>query len=1199
MNKIKDLLLLDISEDIKDVIDLEDRSEAEIQFEIENYIVTNKISKYISDFTASYQGNIKETGVWLSGFYGSGKSYFGKMLGYVLENKLISGTLFRDRFIQRLAGISNQSLLENSIRGLDVYDTKVVFLDIAKQNTKNGFAWTLFKNFLRTLGFLDDVFGYMEYGLFLDGKYEQFLSEVKNISNDSWYNIRKNPIQVPQTVRKALSNSIYSGKDYEETKDYLSQRITSYDAAKFKEELSHYLEKYPDQRIVFIIDEVSEAISQKKIDLLELEGISEALSGIPAGKVWTIAIAQEKLEDVIKNANVSIKELGKVIDRFKTPIHLSSDEVDTVIRKRLLLKNDKAAEKLKNFYSDNSGLIIDSTSLNAKFHTKSENFEDFAIYYPFHKYQFGLLQNFLFSIHQKAKTGGTERGMIIATHTILKTVNEKNLFAFVTANNLAEGGQKILDSELERKFAMADRVLSDAQSSVNGASLLKTVYFLTESEQVSATAENITKLYLTNLDKYYDVKPEVEQALATLSEANLLLEKGGIYKITSDLEHKLIDEMRNINVELHYRKRELIVLLKKQPFIEKDMFRCFFENNPYQFYLTSVQGDELNSLQNKYIKIQIASPYTVELENRDQYIEKIKFETQGNMDTATLIPSMGNFLEIDKLIEEVYRYSVLEDRYKNDDDEKIRGIVKDFSFNKMNQIKALNNMIEAAYLNGTIVYHFEENNLNENNFSKIILEVQGKIIKNTYTDRLPLQLSEDIGNKILKESNQSKLKSYFSLKEFEFFDSDGNFIGERLRVVEKLVDSMKTIFIDGDELESQFSKPPCGYSYGTLLTVLAVLMRAGRLAVKYNGITHYNYKDEEILSLFSRSREFKKASFKAITSTLSLHQKQQIVDHLKELKARTVLDRQFSYSTNDIELVMMISELADHFTQKVVEREKMIPNFDNYFSDTMARTEFLRSYIGKVTDSNYKAKAEEFIDGYAQFKETIQQIQSVIVFIETSLTKVEKYNDFITHIVRELEKLGGKFQDNSIFSFQKEFKQKFKESIVHNFNELEKLYQKIKDEYHRLIKDEHKRMTQQHQELMSKAEVLHADISKVSASLNNNLITEINDIIYYAGKHTCNDLKIEFETSCQSCHFSLNEILTSNQNIGAKYSDLEMMKTKVRYPQQPGKEEKLPPKKINLKSEKGEFTVSKYKQILNNKLNQINSLNDDDIVIVE
>ncbi|MDO9555120.1 MAG: BREX system P-loop protein BrxC, partial [Atribacterota bacterium] len=148
MDKIKDLLLLDFSEDIKDVINLEEQTEAGIQFEVENYIITAKIANYFDRFIQNYKSNIKETGVWVSGFYGSGKSYFGKMLGYLLENKIINGTPFRERFIQRLSGLDNQNLLENTIRSLDAYQTKVVFLDIAKQHTGNSFAWTLFRNFL-------------------------------------------------------------------------------------------------------------------------------------------------------------------------------------------------------------------------------------------------------------------------------------------------------------------------------------------------------------------------------------------------------------------------------------------------------------------------------------------------------------------------------------------------------------------------------------------------------------------------------------------------------------------------------------------------------------------------------------------------------------------------------------------------------------------------------------------------------------------------------------------------------------------------------------------------------------------------------------------------------------------------------------------------------------------------------------------
>ena len=90
--KIKDILTIDLSEDIKNVIDLEDFSETEIQSEMENYIITDGLAKDYSDFVANFTSNIVETGVWISGFYGSGKSYFGKMLGYLLSNRSISGT---------------------------------------------------------------------------------------------------------------------------------------------------------------------------------------------------------------------------------------------------------------------------------------------------------------------------------------------------------------------------------------------------------------------------------------------------------------------------------------------------------------------------------------------------------------------------------------------------------------------------------------------------------------------------------------------------------------------------------------------------------------------------------------------------------------------------------------------------------------------------------------------------------------------------------------------------------------------------------------------------------------------------------------------------------------------------------------------------------------------------------------------------
>ena len=150
---IKDILTIDLSEDIKNVIDLEDVSEVAIQSEIENYIITDGLAREYSDFVSTFTSNILETGVWISGFYGSGKSYFGKLLGYMLSNGKIGGTPARDRIIQRFSGINDEALIKNSILKLDAYKCRVVFLDIAKQDTTKGLSFTLFRNFLKSLDY--------------------------------------------------------------------------------------------------------------------------------------------------------------------------------------------------------------------------------------------------------------------------------------------------------------------------------------------------------------------------------------------------------------------------------------------------------------------------------------------------------------------------------------------------------------------------------------------------------------------------------------------------------------------------------------------------------------------------------------------------------------------------------------------------------------------------------------------------------------------------------------------------------------------------------------------------------------------------------------------------------------------------------------------------------------------------------------
>ena len=158
--------------------------------------------------------------MWLSGFYGSGKSYFGKMLGYLLSNREIIGTRAIERFIPRLAGLKDAALLENELRKFSSGSNRVVSLEIAKQNTDKGLAFTLFRNFLKNLGFLDTVYGYIEYQLFLDGEYPKFKEKVKELTGDDWLTLRSSAMRVPSTIRKVLTAWKYTDVEYEEILAY-------------------------------------------------------------------------------------------------------------------------------------------------------------------------------------------------------------------------------------------------------------------------------------------------------------------------------------------------------------------------------------------------------------------------------------------------------------------------------------------------------------------------------------------------------------------------------------------------------------------------------------------------------------------------------------------------------------------------------------------------------------------------------------------------------------------------------------------------------------------------------------------------------------------------------------------------------------------------------------------------------------------
>jgi len=1189
MTKISDILTLNLHEDIKNVIDLEDRSELEIQQEIESYIVTEGIGRHLYHFTSQFTSNIKETGVWLSGFYGSGKSYFGKMLGYILDNPMIQGTPARERFLPRLKGVSDESLIENAIRRLETVNSRVVFLDVAKQNTDKGLAFTLFANLLKNLGFRDDIYGYMEFDLFIDGKLEEFHAKVKTLEGKEWDEVKTSNRMVAKVMRRVYAEMGYSEAEYSDTHEVYSAAIEAFSASKFKTELEKYLKRQKDETLVFVFDEASEAISQKKFTLLDLEGLSEALSSI-SRKVWTVAIAQEKLDDVINNANVNKSQLTKVTDRFKTKLHLESTEVDVIIRSRLLAKTEDGYQQLADYHKKHEGLVSDATNLKSSFPTKTVNADEFATYYPFHRYQFDILQRFLFSSNALVASQIAARGMIITAFDVLrKQMKEKTLYDFTPGHAICTEAQTAPPIALVTKYDTAKKILQEAGLEVNGEKLLKTIHLLTESEVVSPTLENITKSHITDIRTYYDVKPHIEKALTLLLDAKVLLFSNHNYKITSDLEGKLLEEMNDLDVELFSKKRTLINSIKAYKlFTQAATFNDGADS--FKFNVVSDQDDEIVAGGNKQLNLKVYSLFNIS-ENRQDFLESQKLDTQHQKDLITLVPQTADFPKIDRLIGEVSRYSYMEEKYADETDAAKRQIIRDFALIREEKEKELRVKIESAYRNASLIYLFDEHLLNEDSFKGTLSEIQRKLVKNLYTKRLAAGLSETLVPKIFNNRKED-LHRLFSGDDFRFFDSHGNFTGEHLKVVEEIHAKIKKQHVDGKTLESDLSGAPWGYSFGTIVSTLAVLFRAGRLSVKYNGDTWYSPEQKGVQEAFDNATKFKSASFKAITVTLTAAQKNQVVQLLMDLEIGTHTGRKVDWNTNDFDLADSIRHSAEHFIGALTTLGDTVDGFESLFQAVAEQKHTLQGFAGKVTENNYIEKVEYLLSNKEIFSNAVQTILKAQKFIKKNFTKVKDYKRFLEEVAGDLKKAGR--ADSEIQQAHEEFVRLYRQDMVKNYGNLQQQAQIVKDGYFKLIKNAAFGMSHEYQILSGKVDAAIRTLKGYPAELNVQNQKKLDELLRYCTDRVIKEPVLEFAITCKNCGYSLSDMLNYTALAPNKANELLIVESSFiieapkREPDPGGRPGQPPPPKkprtVRFPLQRKVMTVQEYKAILTAQL---------------
>lgn len=1193
--KIKDILSIDLSEDIKNVIDIQQFSEAEILHEIDNYIITDGLAKEYSKFVTTFTSNILETGVWISGFYGSGKSYFGKLLGYLLNNRMLAGTPARDRILQRFTGIDDEALIKNTILNLSSYKCRVVFLDVAKQDTTKGLAYTLFNCFLSTLDIPANDYGMFLYQLMVNENTMNVYEFVDRRLGLKWEEIKPNFVQYTKTIKEIYINEGNSEIDYNNLLTSIRRDIDQFSSTRLSEELNKYLQIVKDEKVVFLFDETSEAISQLKFSLLDLEGVSESLTSL-GNKVWTIAIAQQRLDEVISNSGLNKAQLTKVTDRFKTKIHLESTEVDIIIRNRLLKKTDTGLLALKENYNKHSGKIAEHAALQGLGISKTDNLNSYSTYYPFYKSQFDLLQNFLFGRKGLTSTKVANRGMIITTYDILKSTLQNNeLFDVAAGWQIASHADNRDDIRLSNKYENAERILKEENIKISGRKLLETINFLYVAEMTPTTLPNIVKSYSTDPEKYHTYQDDIAKALDILTEAKVLLDTNKIYRITSDIEQRLLDEMNGYTVQQYVKKSRAVKAYKNSTFVN---YLSKINDNGllYNFYITTENDDELTSPPMKQLKIKIKTLYS--FDDMSAEVDSLKVQHQNDKDLIWIVPDNKDFRELDKLIDEVERIGYLEQHYTDPNSEEGR-IMMSFSASKAEKESRISILIEEALANSIAIYLYNTFQLDEGNWQNTIQAQQKQIIQNVFDKRLSSQLGEAVALSVVRETNNAKLKNHFNGPDFQFFDAHGNFIGNNLTVVEEIIYKIRNAFVDGATIEKDLEMPPTGYTFGTISSTMAALLRAGRVIAKYNGNDIFSWRDASVQSIFNASREFRKASFKEISKTLTTTQKQELAQCLLDIEVENYINKKVDYNTNDFELMNAVRDLAKHFTDKVKLLKDMEKDFDELFHDVDKKREFLLDFTGAISEANYIDRANDFLNKKSVFVDHIHAIEKVERFIKKSLPKVKSWKSFVSDVAEELNKAAQ--TNDAIAQHTAVFDNLYSQNIVSNFASLQQTTQRIKDEYHALFSKSVVELSEKYAQLKTDTEVLINEIKLLPEGLNLQALQKANVLQQYASQRTNSSIRLDYDVKDKNSLFTYSEVLSFIDLYNSKSTEVDIIRAGLVREAPPKKDaeggtvaEPIPPKtfKTNLPGRK--VKVSVYKQWLQQELQKMASVSDND-----
>lgn len=838
--QIKEMFEKQIDRDIKGVIKVGQSDEENVYQELDEYVVTKELLKHFRDFFDNYEkginNNTDKMGVWISGFFGSGKSHFLKILSHLLKNSVVEGKRAIEYFTDGKK-IDDPMLIAKMTNSGTISSDVMLFNIDSKGSAKVGsgkeaIVEVFMKVFNEMQGYCGSIPYLAEFERQLDneGRFEEFKNKFEEIAGTPWEKKRQAFVVIQDKIVKTIAAMDFMSE--EAARNWCKNAKGNYDLSieKFVSLVKEYCEKKgPNHHVIFLVDEIGQYIADDTQLMLNLQTIVEDLGTACRGKAWVIVTSQEDIDSITKTKG---NDFSKIQGRFDTRLSLSASNVDEVIRKRVLAKNETATQTLSLLYEQKESIIKNLITFTTDIADKKlyTDKTDFADCYPFIPYQFNLLGQVLTAVRTYGASGkhlsDQSRSMLALFQESAIRLKDSQEGVLVPFSYFYDPLHKFIDHQ-------HSQVITDAEDNSRldefDVELLKVLFMIKYVKEFKAKVDNLTTLMISNIDDdRIEIRGRIEESLKKLIRETLVQKNGEIYSFLTNEEQEINNAINNESVEMGEIIGEASTVIFEDIFTDKK----YRYSNRYLFpFNQKVDGRYFKGNQSNDIGVSIITPY--EEDYPDSALRMLSVQEHS---VIVKLPNDSTFL--DEITDSLKIYKFLNTLGARGSFDSIRRAKENERLEKKDRIRIF---IEDALKHADIYVNGDKANISAKEPASRINEALGKLVAMQY-------------NKLTYMETAPELSDIAAV----FNGSDGqlSFLGTSDTTPNKLAleEVIQVIGLNNarhmktslKSLQDKFGAAPYGFDPKDVQWLVAMLFKMGRVSLTYNS---------QSLSMLSNTKE--------------------------------------------------------------------------------------------------------------------------------------------------------------------------------------------------------------------------------------------------------------------------------------------------------------------------------------------------------